>query len=425
MLRRAVPVPAPGQDSPHVGDQTQNKTQFQQYSVRLESHTSTDRPVFQPGEPVFVRTVFLDALTHLPPQRQFKFEAVVKSARDITVFSHQGETSAGGVASFVWNTPQTAAGGMYKVKVVGQNLEENVSVTSSFREFELRKYRNKRVKGNIVFERQGYCAGDTVHGHITIERSEGGSFANISATLHASVDGVDCTPLEKTSASARLPIPLEISPAGFAKFGFVLPPVCNSDQGSVTVTVADGDQVEAITAPIPIVARKAAISLYPEGGELVEGLPTRIYFQAWTNSGDPIDSFQAQVEDSNGTVVVQSISAAHEGRGVFTLHPKAGESYRLKPTQPASLDAIPLPVVLNQSSSTAAGQASAAVVLSVMESVVKPAQSFQVTVRSCYSLVVTVQLCRREVVLHSVPLEIPVRQSLAVRVSVTKLPGET
>ena len=58
------------------------------------------------------------------------------------------------------------------------------------------------------------------------------------------------------------------------------------------------------------------LSLFPEGGNLVAGIPCRVAFEAATSEGEALE----------GTLQ-HSIAAVSRGRGLFTLTPQAGEEY--------------------------------------------------------------------------------------------------
>ena len=58
------------------------------------------------------------------------------------------------------------------------------------------------------------------------------------------------------------------------------------------------------------------LSLFPEGGNLVAGVPCRVAFEAATSEGEALE----------GTLQ-NTIAAVSRGRGVFTLTPQAGEEY--------------------------------------------------------------------------------------------------
>ncbi|MBQ6085752.1 MAG: carboxypeptidase-like regulatory domain-containing protein [Bacteroidaceae bacterium] len=65
---------------------------------------------------------------------------------------------------------------------------------------------------------------------------------------------------------------------------------------------------------------KAQVTFYPEGGNLVTGLPCRVAFEASTQEGEYL-SGELRVDG-------QSILTGQRGRGVFTITPEAGKVYR-------------------------------------------------------------------------------------------------
>jgi hypothetical protein len=73
---------------------------------------------------------------------------------------------------------------------------------------------------------------------------------------------------------------------------------------------------------------KTAIQFLPEGGDLVEGIESKIAFKAVISDGKPA-TVQGVIVGKSGTQVTQ-FKTVHDGMGVFTLEPKAGETYTAK-----------------------------------------------------------------------------------------------
>ncbi|MET0391980.1 MAG: hypothetical protein ABW019_02515 [Chitinophagaceae bacterium] len=89
--------------------------------------------------------------------------------------------------------------------------------------------------------------------------------------------------------------------------------------------------------PVPILARTAAadkakkdpvysLQFFPEGGDLVQGLESRIAFKAVDGQGLPI-KVKGDVLDSKGQKVT-AFADMHDGMGYFLLAPAAGEKYK-------------------------------------------------------------------------------------------------
>lgn len=68
------------------------------------------------------------------------------------------------------------------------------------------------------------------------------------------------------------------------------------------------------------------ISFFPEGGNLVEGITSKIAFKAVNAHGEPVDCNGTIVDEHNN--IVASFESLKIGMGNFSLEPKAGETYK-------------------------------------------------------------------------------------------------
>jgi hypothetical protein len=74
-----------------------------------------------------------------------------------------------------------------------------------------------------------------------------------------------------------------------------------------------------------IINEVTRLSLFPEGGELINGLETKVAFMATNTSGIPV-SIHGVVRNLKGEDI-DSFSSRHDGMGSFIITPKAGERY--------------------------------------------------------------------------------------------------
>lgn len=72
-------------------------------------------------------------------------------------------------------------------------------------------------------------------------------------------------------------------------------------------------------------ARSINISFFPEGGDLVAGLKTKIAFKALTESGAPV-SVSGYITNSKNESLF-TFNSIHDGMGLFELQPEANENY--------------------------------------------------------------------------------------------------
>ena len=153
---------------------------------RYLCHVSTDKPMYRPGEMVFLRAVVLEAASHRP------FAGGLNAA--ITLKGPQGETVTSGSVhgrdgsiGFGWLIPEGQAGGEYTVVVEVPQL----GIPPAERKLDVRAYRAPRLKSQIVFARDGYGPGDEVGATLHTERAEGGIPRGAKVTVTARVDDAE------------------------------------------------------------------------------------------------------------------------------------------------------------------------------------------------------------------------------------------
>ena len=84
---------------------------------------------------------------------------------------------------------------------------------------------------------------------------------------------------------------------------------------------------------MPLATRTLNVEFFPEGGDLVLGVPCRVYVRATTNTGKPADIY-GQVTDGNKKIVnVETLTdkdnpGVNQGLGVFTFTPQKGQQLR-------------------------------------------------------------------------------------------------
>ncbi len=296
---------------------------------RFLTSLSTDKPIYREGEPVFVRGVVLNAANHRPLAQQIPAMVKITGPKGDTVFSGW-TTGQDAVVGLRWDIPEGQAGGEYTAQV----SYPATGYPPAERKFDIRAYRAPRLKTQIVFVRDGYGPGDEVAASLHVERAESGVPTNAKVTAIARVDGVE---VFRGPASS-------ISEEGNCETRFKLPGKIARGEGTLAMVVNDGAAVETASKTIPILLQTVDLQLYPEGGDLVAGLPTRVYLEARTPAQKPAD-LAGIVVDSQGQQVAE-FRTRHEGRGRFAFTPKAGQKYTLKIQEPSGIKTTyPLPEV--------------------------------------------------------------------------------
>lgn len=294
-------------------------------------HVSTDKPIYRIGEKVFVRGVVLSANSHSPVpaiaggNRNASFE--IKGPRGDTVASGVSPV-VDSVVGFTWQIPAGQPGGEYTVRISHPSSD-----LPAERKFDIRAYRAPRLKSQIVFVRDGYGPGDTVSANLHVERAEGGIPAGAKVSVSARLDGAEIW----TGAT-------RVDSSGNAGANFKLPAAIARGEGALAMIVEDGGAVETATKTIPILLQTVDLAIYPEGGDLIAGLPNRVYIEGRTPAKKPAD-MAGVVVDAAGHQVA-AFRTEHEGRGRFSFVPSRGKAYSLCITEPSGIKTVfPLPAV--------------------------------------------------------------------------------
>jgi alpha-2-macroglobulin-like protein len=287
---------------------------------RYLTHVSTDKPIYRTGEKLYVRAVVLRANGHAPMNDPGTASFEIKGPKGDTVIS-AGAAIIDSVAGFTWDIPAAQAGGEYTVRIFHR------LAAPAERKFDIRAYRAPRLKSQIVFVRDGYGPGDVVAASLHVERAEGGIPAGARVSVTARVDGQDSWTGETT-----------VDASGNAAATFKLPAAIARGEGVVAMTIQDGGTVETATKTIPILLQTMDLAIYPEGGDLIAGLPNRVYVEGRTPAGKPAD-VAGIVENAAGRAVA-TFRTEHEGRGRFSFVPGKGEAYSLRVTEPAGIRTV-------------------------------------------------------------------------------------
>ena len=297
---------------------------------------STDKPIYKPGETVYARVVALQAGTYFPVRTEHgQVRLHITGPRKNEVADIRTLLSDS-TAGFSWTIPQETAGGRYEASVTLGGSPASV------RPFEVRVYAPPRLKSQIVFVREGYGPGDTVTASAHIERAEGGTPVGARVTAVARIDGIEAARVENLTIDAE----------GNCGVSFTLPNTLERGEGTLAFLIEDGGVVETATKTIPILLQTMDIAFYPEGGDMIAGLPARVYVQARRPDGKPADirgevirvDAQNNPLAATGEQSVTGITTVHEGRGVMEFTPQEQERYALRLLQPSGINRLfPLP----------------------------------------------------------------------------------
>src|SRR5262245_2037360 len=261
-----------------------------------------------------------------------------------------------GIGVGEYELPESLPGGEYTLEVfeVGAAGDEKLLAT---RKFVVASYAVDVFEKKLEFGGKSYGPGDSVEARIEVLPTASRTLRDPRADVVASIDGREFH-AEKNVRLQVLSDTQTLKPRlAVHNVRFKLPPEAFANRKSadvkLSVTIRDGKTTESIVRPIPLVEKDLVVEFFPEGGDLVEGVPGRVYFQVRTLSGKPAD-LKGTITDGKNTVaeIATATDSEHpgvnRGQGVFTITPNAGTKYFLKLKSPTGInestkDGFPLP----------------------------------------------------------------------------------
>ena len=240
---------------------------------------STDKPIYQPGQTIHIRTVTFDAATLAPAVMQ-PVELTIADARGNKVLRRSLLTSAYGVAAVDFTLADEVNTGVYKIVATCGATSSEVSVT-------VEPYVLPKFRVTLHTERPYYLPGETVRGSVQADYFFGKPVSGKVELIGYTFD---------VQWQEALHLTGESDAQGTYAFEFDLPPYLvagNPDQQLATflleAQVKDGaDHVERVQWPLPVAQQALVLEAVPESGTLVPGVENIIYLMAATPDGLPV-----------------------------------------------------------------------------------------------------------------------------------------
>jgi len=295
--------------------------------VGRQLYIQTDKALYRPQETVWIKTwdMQVRSMRGYPLDTGVLYQLVSPSGE---VLTHKVVRQVFGEATNELEIPAGAVSGEYLVRVL---TEDDVSSVRSI--VVVGASAGSAFGAKVSFGAGVYRAGEKVTATVSVDPARLGKLRRKAVPAVVMVDGVKVAE-----------VPLTFGRDGRAEARFALPGQLSAGQGTLEVTLADGGQTEWVVGVIPIDNTGLRLTAYPEGGHLVAGLPSRVYFEAWDDLGAPV-SVSGWIEDDRGRQVTP-FETSQGGMGRFALTPEAGRSYKAVVTAGIPFkETFPLPAV--------------------------------------------------------------------------------
>jgi len=286
------------------------------YQNTQRTYIQTDKPLYQPGETIWFRADIRAAKTLV---------GGIPGGVTMQLLSPRGAVVAtkrvlaqNGIARNDFALAADIEGGEYTIQLTSD------TGASDTKKIIVNTYEAPRVMKTLELLRKAYGEGDQVSAALEIKHTGGEPFADKTVTAVVNLDDAEIQRLS-----------IKTDKDGKAIVKFQLPAHIARGDGLLTVMVEDGGVTESIQKRIPIVMKTLQLGLFPESGELVAGVPGRVYFMAKTPIGKPAD-IEGNVIDDQGHTITQ-FSSVHDGMGRFELVPAADRHYHVEITKPVGI----------------------------------------------------------------------------------------
>jgi hypothetical protein len=311
------------------------------------THLTTDKPMYQPGETVWFRSLTLERFGLRPAEEPLHLHYAISDANNAEVFKLSGGTQLidpqtnkpiegpdkkplRGVGAGSFPIPPVFAGGEYTLTV----SELYNRFPPEKHKFIVNEYQKSPLNMKLEFTKKSYGPGDEVIAACIVEPAGGGRpIARQPVVATVRLDGKTYDAEGKPSDAG---LRLQTDDAGAVSVRFRLPTQIEKGEASLSVLFTDGAASDTIVRTVPIILKKFYVHLFPEGGDLVAGGPNRVYFQARTTLDKPAD-LRGRVVDQDARVVARLETlnddkepGVNQGLGVFEFTPIAGKQYSLQ-----------------------------------------------------------------------------------------------
>ncbi len=319
------------------------------------THLATDKPMYQPGEKVYFRSLTLERFGLTPPQEDFRLIYTIADNKgtktDILAGSSQLRSNATvanadilgpdgkpvrGLGAGEYTLLANAPGGEWTLSV----REASNRFPPQERKFIVNSYRPSSLSKELNFDRSSYGAGDTVVARVKLHSGkEAAAGCRVVGTI--TIDGHNYGADGKPNTVAPV---ATADGTGLAEVAFKLPAQIERGQGTLSLNFDYRGVGDDTSRTIPLIVNKLLVHFYPEGGELVAGTPNRVYFQSQSTLDKPAD-LRGRLVDDTGKVVVPDVQTlnnpeepgANQGMGAFIFTPEVGRHYELKIDSPIGI----------------------------------------------------------------------------------------
>jgi hypothetical protein len=310
-------------------------TSFNEQMPEDRIYLQFDKPMYEPGDNIWFSAFIRDAATMKASGKSDIIHVEFLNPKG-TVEKSLNLIAKNGVAAGDFSLDGEALGGIYKVRAYTNWMKNDGELNKFEKELQVQDVVLPNLKMKLDFEKKAFGPGDEVIAKLELNTNENKPLSDHKVRFVANLNGQQI--LAKADVTDE---------SGLQYLRFTLPKDLKTNDGLLNVMIDYNGSTESISRSIPIVLNNIKLQLFPEGGDLVEGLEGKVAFRALNEFGKPADIEGTLINDKGSYVT--SFSSFHQGMGAFKFVPKPGEKYIVKITKPENIrEEFALPQALSR-----------------------------------------------------------------------------
>ncbi|GEM_PF-4504880 len=284
-------------------------------------HLALNKSMYQLGEVVFFRALALERYNLKPPSQPLPLKVALVNAEGKSVLNVDTAAGPGGMASGEFALVSTLPAGMYTMQVVA--ADPKLQIQAQTRQVEIVEQLSDL---DIRPERDSYRAGDKIVMNLAARGSDGKPLTNQVVLVKPNLAN---KPDVKAIPGFRALTDL----AGKASVNFSIPKDFQGSRLNVVFEIRSFSKegkstYTKVERSIAVVPSRLEVDFYPEGGNLIAGVPQRVFFRVRTPSGETATPDSPFTLHSSKGLIFRSQPA--QSLGSFTFTPDPLEIYTLR-----------------------------------------------------------------------------------------------
>jgi hypothetical protein len=293
------------------------------------AYIQTSKDIYETGEDLWFKVYLLDSQFLIPSllSKTLYLQLLNESTKK-AVWQEKYEIKNGfadGRISLERNLPE---GDYLLAAYTSNSFFTDTTEYYAVRRIKVKTDMNYRPSLKATFDKSFYNENDTIRLFFSASSEQDDSlFAEINAILQRGNKKLE---KEKTTTSVQ----------GKALIAFH--PQDTRESSQVSISIKYKDHTESLIIPVPKKNNSIQFSTFPEGGDLVSGIKSRLAFKAVNINGEPVDIKGTLFE---GNTPLLGFSSTHAGMGSFIFTPDTGKKYLIRLTEPAIDSTFLLPKI--------------------------------------------------------------------------------